>query len=373
MSSSVLLLLTCCKKKLIQEPAQDILVSMEQGDDANYRFRDNALEWRLCGSPPPCRGSEENYTELNIILGYSKDEVALSILDITPKWLITYSRSNALGPLEDEDCMKRLFEMLVGKQNHSAIAQDLLENTNLALREKEQRKAALILESIVSLLRTEIQQGFRDYLGKIREGKVTFSGDTMNNFLREEKNGNDRIALNQFEYRFGDNVEAILRNWESLIRGKEYVVITSRSKVDIAVKSSAENTTIDEQLAEEEAYYSRLVDELKGGRADQDSLLARDLLKNTDYTICTYRQKDAAAALEAIIALAEGGGKHEAVNSFRSQLQAVGEQGGELDFIKKMMRKAFKEEYYKVYGHGTEGESEEDENYYLGDEDEYSK
>jgi hypothetical protein len=38
-----------------------------------------------------------------------------------------------------------------------------------------------------------------------------------------------------------------------------------------------------------------------------------------------------------------------------------------------MMRNEFQEEYYKVYGHGTEGESEEDENYYLGDEDEYSK
>ncbi|MCG8340383.1 MAG: hypothetical protein MI674_03875 [Cytophagales bacterium] len=385
-------LLFSCKKVLLKDAMETTSISMynpdndngekpdngeqKEGDYQEYVFGDNAWYWRCAGGKGEalCRGSKENYTELQISLSYSKDSAELKIWGIAPDWSITYSRSNALGPLEDKKCMEGLFGMLVEEQNHSAIAQDLLENTNLALGEKEQRMAALILESIVILLRTEIQQGFRDYLGKIMEGKDTFSGDAMSNFLLGEKNGNDRITLNQFKYHFGDNVEAIFRKWKSLTRGKEYVKITSRRQVDvdIVVKSSAEHTAI-KQLAGKEAYYLRLLNELRGDRTDQDHLLAADLLENKDCTIRTYRQQEAAAALEAIIALAEQEGKHEAVSSFRDQLQAAGKQGGKLDFIEEMMRNEFQEEYYKVYGHGTEGESEEDENYYLGDEDEYSK
>ena len=92
----------------------------EKENDTTYTFRDNAWEWKLYRTPFPCRGREEDYTKLKIGLVYCENMVSLVIRDIPPntvgiphKWLIEYSRSNALGPLEDNDCMERLFGMLL--------------------------------------------------------------------------------------------------------------------------------------------------------------------------------------------------------------------------------------------------------------------
>ncbi|MCG8340835.1 MAG: hypothetical protein MI674_06215, partial [Cytophagales bacterium] len=220
---------------------------------------------------------------------------------------------------------------------------DLLENTNLVLCEEKQRIAALILESIVSLLRTEIQQGFRAYLRAIKENKATFSRDAMNNFL------NNSITPNQRKYRFGDNVEAIYGRWS--YENKEYMKITSRGGIRVNVKHSHYAPYI-KQLAQS-GDYRTLIEELRTTRKRisssditktvDDSLIATDLLDNTDYSLSIITQQDAASVLEAIVGLAEEWRKQGAAKLFRGYLRAV--QAGRTGLSIENMRKHFKFAY----------------------------